>query len=258
MSDPPLLEVTDLSRRFGGLVALSGLTFTVHDAEVVSLIGPNGAGKTTAFSLIAGFLTPTSGRVMYAGRDLAGLPPHRRARLGLVRTFQQAAVFGEQSALDCVVAGTMARSEPGLLASLIGTARARRAEAAHLDEALAILQLCGIEQRASDPASDLPYGDQKVLGIAIALASRPRLLLLDEPTAGLNAMESEQVSLLLDRINEQGVTVLVVEHRMEVVMGLSDRVIVLDHGVVIADDTPDRIRADEAVIRAYLGDFGLA
>lgn len=258
MSEEPLLQAMGLGRRFGGLVALGELTFTVREGQLVSLIGPNGAGKTTAFNVIAGFLAPTAGRVVYAGRDLAGLPPHRRARLGLVRTFQHAAVFGDQTALDCVVAGSLMRSEASVIAGLFGTARARRDEAARREAGLEILDLCDLGRRANAPASDLAYGEQKVLGIAIALASRPRLLLLDEPTAGLNAVESQLVSGLLDRINEQGVTVLVVEHHMEVVMGLSDRVVVLDHGQVIADDTPDRVRSNEAVIRAYLGDFAVA
>ncbi|MBA3877798.1 MAG: ABC transporter ATP-binding protein [Anaerolinea sp.] len=258
MTDAPLLAVQGLSRRFGGLVALDDLTFAIRQGELVSLIGPNGAGKTTAFNLIAGFLAPTSGRVVYAGRDLTGMAPHRRARLGLVRTFQQAAVFGDQTAVDCVVAGSHVRAEAGIQAGFFGTPGARRDEASRYEAALEVLRLCGLDSRATSRASDLPYGEQKVLGIAIALASRPRLLMLDEPTAGLNAVESESVSAILDRINEQGVTVFVVEHDMRVVMGLSDRVIVLDHGQVIADDTPDRVRADDAVIRAYLGDFDIA
>lgn len=258
MPDRLLLDVVGLTQRFGGLLALDGLRVQVHEGELVSLIGPNGAGKTTAFDVIAGFRRPTSGKVVYAGRDLAGLAPHRRARLGLVRTFQQAAVFGDQTALDSVLVGTHVTDGASTVADLFGTATARRDAERRRGRAREILAHCGLAGRADTPASDLPFGEQKVLGIAIALAAAPRLLMLDEPTAGLNAVESGVVSDLLDRINEDGLSILLVEHDMQVVMGLSDRVVVLDHGQVIAEGTPDHVRADRSVVRAYLGDFEVA
>lgn len=258
MADRPLLDVSGLTQRFGGLVALDDLNLQVHDGELVSLIGPNGAGKTTAFDIMAGFLRPTSGLVAFDGRDLDGLPPYRRARLGLVRTYQQAAVFGNQTVIDCVTVATHLADGPSTLADVMGTPASRRGGVARRDRADRILERCGLGDRTAVPGSDLPYGDQKVLGIAIALAASPRLLMLDEPTAGLNPVESGRVSELLDQLSEEGLTILLVEHDMQVVMGLSDRVVVLDHGRVIANDRPDAVRADEAVVRAYLGDFDVA
>jgi len=258
MPERPLLAVERLTRRFGGLVALNEVSFDVHEGELASLIGPNGAGKTTAFNVIAGFLRPTAGRVSYEGRDLARLPAHRRARAGLVRTFQHAAVFGEQTALECVIAGSHLRPGPGLVAELAHTRAGRRAALERRERAREILAQVALERRAEVPAQDLPYGEQKVLGIAIALAAAPRLLMLDEPTAGLNPVERASVGDLLDRLNAEGLTILLVEHDMQVVMGLSDRVVVLDHGEKIADGPPDRVRTDPAVVRAYLGDFAVA
>lgn len=258
MADPPLLEVIGLTQRFGGLVALDEVSLAVRAGELVSLIGPNGAGKTTAFDIMAGFRRPTGGLVVFDGQNLAGRLPHERARLGLVRTYQQAAVFGNQTALDCVVVASHLVAGPSSLADFLGTRVARRDRIARVDRALDILDRCGLRARAGTPAPDLPYGDQKILGIAIALAANPRLLMLDEPTAGLNPVESEAVSELLDQLNEDGLPILLVEHDMQVVMGLSDRVIVLDHGRVIADGGPEQVRANEAVVQAYLGDFEVA
>lgn len=258
MAADALLRVERLGRRFGGLVALSELTFAVREGEFVSLIGPNGAGKTTAFNVIAGFLRPTEGTVSYVGRRIDGLPPHERARLGLVRTFQQAAVFGRQTVLECLVTGQHLRAGPGIVRQLLGTPAVRIERTRRLERAREVAGFCSLSAHLDTPAIDLPYGVQKILNVALALCAEPRLLLLDEPVAGLNAVETEELCRLLERINETGTTIVLVEHDMQVVMGLSDRVVVLDHGVTIAEGTPDQVRSDPAVVRAYLGSFAVA
>lgn len=258
MTSEPLLAVRGLSRRFGGLVALSELTFDVQKGEILSLIGPNGAGKTTAFNVIAGFLRASAGSVVFAGRRIDKLPPHARARLGLVRTFQQAAVFGEQTVLGSLITAQHLSRGPGIARQLLGTPAVRREHARRLERAREVASFCGLADDLETPALDLPYGVQKILNVAVALLAGPTALLLDEPVAGLNAVETAELCRLLEQINDDGTTVVLVEHDMKVVMGLSDRVVVLDHGVTIAEGTPEQVRSHPAVIKAYLGSYDVA
>jgi branched-chain amino acid transport system ATP-binding protein/branched-chain amino acid transport system permease protein len=249
----PLLEVEDLRVRFGGLVALDGISFAVRRGEVYGIIGPNGAGKTTLFNAVTGVAPVVAGRIRIAGRDLAGLPPHRRARAGIARTFQNIRAFAGLRAWEAVEAGFHARLRAGPLAHLLGTPAARREGGAVRREADALLDFVELREQADRLARALPYGHQRRLEIARALATGPRLLLLDEPAAGMNAAECEDLIALIGRIRARGVTVLLVEHHMQVVMAVSDRILVLNFGRAIAEGPPAAIRDDPAVNAAYLG-----
>ena len=248
-----MLAVRDLAVRFGGVAALTGVSFEVQAGTITSLIGPNGAGKTTAFNAITGYLQPTRGEVRYAGRALTGLRPSAIARRGVVRTFQKTSVFPALSVLDNVMTGLHLRGTVGLFTTLAGGRRVA-AEDRHLAaQAEEILAFVGLGHRRQETASALPYGEQRLIELGIALAARPALLLLDEPAAGMTGREKEAVSTLIRSIREQGMTVLLVEHDMRLVMGISDTVVVLNHGAVIAEGPPAAIQSHPAVIRAYLG-----
>lgn len=250
-----LLEVRGLTRRFGGLTAVDGLSLDVPEHGVTGLIGPNGAGKTTAFNLITGLYAPDSGSVRLGGRELAGLTPHRIASSGISRTFQNIRLFNSLSALENVLIGAHLHSSETLFQALVSGPRLRRDEADLRAHALNVLKALGIEHWANEQARNLPYGDQRRLEIARALASDPSLLLLDEPAAGMNSQETAQLRELVRSLRDtHGLSILLIEHDMRFVMGICETIYVLDYGVVIASGSPDEIRSNPRVIEAYLGE----
>jgi branched-chain amino acid transport system ATP-binding protein len=249
-----VLVVDGLTIRFGGLTAVEGMSFAVDEGEVLSLIGPNGAGKITAFNAITGYIEPDGGTIAYRGTRLDGLKPSRIAELGVVRTVQTTSVFMGQSVLDNVLLGLHLASKQRPLAILLGLPSVAREEKALAEEARRILGFVELDARAGQLASALPYGELRLLEVAIALAAGPKLLLLDEPVSGMNPAETAGFMKMLARIRAQGITILLVEHDMRMVMGVSDRVICLNHGRIIASGAPASIQRDDEVIRAYLGE----
>jgi branched-chain amino acid transport system ATP-binding protein len=247
------LEVRDLSVSFGGVAALADVSFTVAPGAVTSLIGPNGAGKTTAFNVITGFQRPTSGRVSHEGVTITGWRPHRIAERGLVRTFQKTSVFPGLTVTENVLTGLHLRGRVGLPAALFRRSRVRDEERRLAEDAEQLIGFVGLAARRDAAANALAYGEQRLLELAVAMAAQPRLLLLDEPASGMTASEKMAVAELIAKIRDTGVTVFLVEHDMRLVMGISDRVLVLNYGRLIADGRAAEVRRNPDVIRAYLG-----
>lgn len=248
-----LLEVKDLVVKFGGVTALNNVNLHVSEGEVAALIGPNGAGKTTVFNIVTGYYTPVSGDVLVDGNSVVGRRPYKIARAGLARTFQNIRLFGEMTALENVATAADAMNKSGLLGSLVGIPRSRHDEARSMEKAHELLSFIGLDHRAQQLAKNLPYGDQRRLEIARALALEPKVLLLDEPAAGFNPQEKVELGNLILKIRDNGNAVLLIEHDMSLVMKISDRVSVLDFGQKIAEGTPKEIQNDQRVIDAYLG-----
>ncbi|CAB4757946.1 MAG: ATP-binding cassette domain-containing protein [Actinobacteria bacterium] len=248
-----LLEVKDILVNFGGVTALNKVNLHVSEGEIAALIGPNGAGKTTVFNIVTGYYTPTSGSVIVDGESILGLRPYKIARKGLGRTFQNIRLFGDMTAVENVATAADALNKSGLVGSLLGVPRSRRDEKESMEKAHELLRFIGLDHRALQMAKNLPYGDQRRLEIARALALNPKVLLLDEPAAGFNPQEKVELGELIRKIRDRGFAVLLIEHDMSLVMDISDRVSVLDFGQKIAEGTPKEIQNNQRVIDAYLG-----
>jgi branched-chain amino acid transport system ATP-binding protein len=247
------LTISGVSKHFGGVRAVEAVTLSVRAGELISVIGPNGAGKTSLLNMISGFYRPATGAIVFAGKDITGARPSHIAALGIARTFQNIRLFEYMSALDNVRLGQHCRTHAKLWDSLFKTPYERHEEQAITERAMELLRFVGIEQRSEDYARNLAYGQQRRLEIARALATRPHLLLLDEPAAGFTPQEKVELMRLVDKILAEGITVFLIEHDMKVVMGISRNIAVLDHGELIALGPPETIRKDQRVIEAYLG-----
>ena len=247
----PVLAINQVTKQFGGLTALNNVSFAVEESEIRGLIGPNGAGKSTMFKNIAGFYTPTSGDIVYRGQSIVGNKPHSIAELGIVRTFQETTLFQEMTVFENVLVGCHITARANLFSALFGLDKLKQKEAS--DKATEVLEFMGLEDRHHQLASELPLGSQRALAMSIALASGPKLLLMDEPFAGMNPEETNHMMDLTRRVRDSGITIVLVEHDMKAVMGLCDYLTVLNFGQLLAEGTPEEVRNNDSVIEAYLG-----
>ena len=252
-----LLEGTNLTMVFGGLSALNSVDITINQGEVLSVIGPNGAGKTTLFNLLTGVYTPTAGVIRFRKKEIKNLKPYEITKMGIARTFQNIRLFGEMTVLDNVIIGQHCRTKTGVFGAILKTPAVRKEEALVKEKAMDVLKFVGLDDVYNEKAKNLPYGKQRRLELARALATDPELILLDEPAAGMNPQETNKLIELIEKLNDMGKTVLLIEHDMKLVMGISKRIMVLDYGRKIADGPPEEIRNNEKVIKAYLGEATL-
>jgi branched-chain amino acid transport system ATP-binding protein len=246
-----ILEINNVTKQFGGLMALDDVSFQVEEGEIRGLIGPNGAGKSTMFKNIAGFYEPTGGSIVYRGINIGGKQPHTIAEMGIVRTFQETTLFQELSVFENALIGTHIKSRTNVFSAVLGLDKARQQEAS--DKVMEVLEFMGLIERRDQLASELPLGSQRALALAIALVSEPKMMLMDEPFAGMNPEETNHMMDLTRKVRESGVTIVLVEHDMKAVMGLCNYLTVLNFGKLLAEGTPEEIRNNDRVIEAYLG-----
>ncbi len=251
MTEQTFFKVEGLQKRFGGLAAIDGLSFELREGAIHGLIGPNGAGKTTVFNVISGFYKPTAGKVIYRGQSIGGLQPHKVAAKGLIRTFQETTLFQEFTTFENALMGRYLHTKSSMMSALFGTQRG--SERASEEKTLEVLEFLGLAERKDELASNLPHGLQRALGIAVALTAEPTLLLLDEPFAGMNPEETRHMMELILKVRESGITILLVEHDMQAVMGLCERITVINFGQLLTEGAPDEIKTNKDVIEAYLG-----